>query len=93
MPNLINRYIIFGRVQGVGFRRFAQRCANEFSIGGWVKNRADGSVEIQAIGGSCSINSFIDKISEGSWFSEVEEVELISSEPTNSLVGEFVIKR
>ena len=57
-----NRYIVYGRVQGVGFRRFAQRCANEYSIGGYVRNLPDGNVEVEAIGESAQIESFIERI-------------------------------
>lgn len=87
------RYLIHGRVQGVGFRRFAQRCADAYSIGGWVKNRPDGDVEIQAVGSSAQIDSFIQKISAGSWFSDVEEVEEIASDEVENSDSDFRIIR
>ena len=90
---LKNRYIIYGRVQGVGFRRFAQRCANEFSIGGWVKNRPDGNVEIEAIGEKQQLNSFLSRISQGSWFSDVEDIEEISTSQVESPSTTFSIVR
>lgn len=40
------RAIVTGRVQGVGFRYYALRAANEWSVGGWVQNLDDGSVEL-----------------------------------------------
>lgn len=86
-------YLVHGRVQGVGFRRFAQRCANEYSVGGWVKNRPDGDVEIKAIGSSVQLDSFIQKISAGSWFSDVEEVEEIASGEIDSNDTDFRIIR
>lgn len=79
-----NTYIVYGKVQGVGFRRFAQRCAIECSVGGWVKNLSDGSVEIEAVGSPTQIASFIERISIGHWFSTVEEIE-----KTSSTVGQF----
>lgn len=88
-----NRYIIYGRVQGVGFRRFALRCADEYSVGGWVKNRADGNVEIEAIGNQNQISGFIDRIAQGSWFSNVEEIEEISSNETDDISSDFRIIR
>ena len=42
-------YTISGRVQGVGFRFFAERWANQLGVRGYVKNCADGTVEVYAI--------------------------------------------
>ena len=44
------RYIVRGRVQGVGFRYFAEDCAQRLGLAGYVKNRLDGTVEVYAIG-------------------------------------------
>ena len=37
-------------MQGVGYRAACQRVAQELGLGGWVRNRADGSVELEAEG-------------------------------------------
>jgi acylphosphatase len=39
------RFVITGRVQGVGFRYFAQDAARREGVTGWVRNLPDGSVE------------------------------------------------
>ncbi len=52
--------IIGGRVQGVGFRYFAQLKARELNISGWVRNTPDGKVEIEAEGDSQNIEMFIE---------------------------------
>jgi len=52
--------VITGRVQGVGFRYFAQHKAVEFNISGWVKNTPDGKVEVEATGKPENLKSFID---------------------------------
>ena len=44
------RFLVRGRVQGVGFRWFVEREAHVLGIAGWVRNNADGSVEVLAIG-------------------------------------------
>lgn len=43
--HLIRRVVIHGRVQGVGFRDWTRRVARGRGLEGWVRNRADGSVE------------------------------------------------
>jgi len=55
--------VISGRVQGVGFRYWLQRKAEEKNIFGWVKNKIEGDVEALIIGGEKEINDLI-KLSE-----------------------------
>jgi acylphosphatase len=45
------RLTVEGQVQGVGYRAAAQRLATELGLGGWVRNRSDGTVELEAEGG------------------------------------------
>src|SRR5687767_612845 len=42
--------VVSGRVQGVGYRATAQDEARALGLGGWVRNRADGTVEVDAEG-------------------------------------------
>ncbi|MGY6275571.1 carbamoyltransferase HypF [Methylomonas sp. MgM2] len=51
------RIVVTGRVQGVGFRPFVRRLANEFDIRGWVRNR-NGQVDIHAEGKAVDIQAF-----------------------------------
>ena len=56
---------IFGRVQGVGFRYFTQRKAQETNVKGFVKNRPDGSVFIEAEGKTQNLEVFINWVKKG----------------------------
>ena len=43
------RFLVSGRVQGVGFRWFVDHEARELGLAGWVRNNLDGSVEVRPI--------------------------------------------
>jgi acylphosphatase len=56
MGEFVSRgFMITGRVQGVGFRWFARREAQRLGLGGSVRNRSDGSVEVQLVGPADSV--------------------------------------
>ncbi len=44
------RYLVRGRVQGVGYRYFVERAAGELGLKGYAKNLHDGRVEVYASG-------------------------------------------
>ncbi len=59
---------ILGRVQGVGFRYYTKKKAIEFTILGFVQNKPDGSVYIEATGEAIDIETFADWCKQGpSW--------------------------
>ncbi|AUO13908.1 acylphosphatase [Priestia megaterium] len=69
--------IVDGRVKGVGFRHYTQLKAMECSINGWVRNRDDQKVEIDAEGEESNIQKFIEEIKKGpSPFASVSNVEV-----------------
>lgn len=68
--------IVTGRVQGVGFRYFAQMKAHDHQITGWVRNRTDGTVEIVAEGEKQNIYHYLKHIQDGSPFSTVKAVKV-----------------
>ena len=63
-----------GRVQGVGFRYFAQMNASQFNVTGWVKNMYDGSVTAQAQGTKKQIESFIEAMKHGHRFMRIDHM-------------------
>lgn len=63
---LAKKVIFEGRVQGVGFRYTVKDLSRGFEVCGWVKNLPDGSVELQVMGESDEVESFIKEIAEES---------------------------
>lgn len=63
-----------GRVQGVGFRYFVLRLANELELTGWVSNEYDGSVRTVAEGPEAAIDRFDAALREGPVGAFVEHV-------------------
>ncbi len=74
-----------GRVQGVGFRWFVEREAHTLGIAGWVRNRADGSVEVLAQGTREQLFALRAKLHEGPRAARVDEVEEFESQPQQDM--------
>lgn len=73
--SLIGRRLrIHGRVQGVFFRASAAKMAQQFGVDGWVRNRADGSVELAAYGPEAAVESLIRWCHVGPEQARVERV-------------------
>ncbi len=71
----VRHYTIMGKVQGVGYRYFAQDVARSLSIKGWVKNLLDGNVECLAAGTEENLENFEKKIRKGPPLSRVVNME------------------
>lgn len=84
-------YRISGRVQGVGFRYFAERAAQTIGVSGYVKNCADGTVEVYAIGEPAALDAFKGRLAEGPRSAVVEAVEE-SEMPVNERYKHFFIE-
>jgi acylphosphatase len=67
---------VLGRVQGVGYRYFSLRKAKLLGLKGYVRNCADGSVELRVEGERDIITQFKEILKEGPRFSAVKAVEL-----------------
>ncbi len=68
------RYVISGRVQGVGFRWFVEREAAQLGISGWVRNREDGDVEVMATGTREQHRSLRARLQQGPRAARVDHV-------------------
>jgi len=63
---------VHGRVQGVGFRAFVEYEAMSRGVGGWVRNRRDGSVEAVFIGEADTVAALIEACRKGPLGARVE---------------------
>ena len=70
------RIIVTGRVQGVGFRYFTVRCANDLGLCGWVRNLPDGSVETAIQGQGEKIEEMIGLLKQGPGAANVSGLEI-----------------
>jgi acylphosphatase len=79
--NIRIRMSIKGHVQGVGFRQSTQLTAIQYGLSGWVRNREDGSVELEAEGPKSRIDTFVSTIKKGPHrFSHVRAVDIQQKE-------------
>jgi len=69
------RWLVRGRVQGVGFRYFAQRAAAELELTGYVRNLDDGRVEVYATGPPAKLAELNQRLWKGPRFADVRGVE------------------
>ncbi len=81
------KVVVRGFVQGVGFRYFALVRAREYGITGWVRNREDGSVEVEAQGGDSILKAFVKDLGIGPRSAEVSGVEVEELPPGESGKG------
>jgi acylphosphatase len=79
------RLVITGRVQGVGYRMWAERAATQLGIRGWVRNRADGTVELLATGDDEAIAALIEACRQGPRAAVVTDVAISEAEDDGSI--------
>ena len=86
------RFIIKGRVQGVGFRWFVQREAQALGVGGWVRNNFDGAVEALVCGSEQQLTALAAKLKAGPRAARVDSVEELPADATNEAHSSFRIE-
>lgn len=67
--------VVYGRVQGVGFRYTVRQAARRLGLAGYVLNRADGTVELEAAGAAEAMTELLRTVEHGP--GHVERVETL----------------
>jgi acylphosphatase len=80
------RVVVYGFVQGVGFRFSVERAALSRGVAGWVRNRPDGAVEAVFEGEREDVEALVEACRHGPRGAEVERVEVAEESP-ESLTG------
>jgi len=84
--------LVEGRVQGVGFRSYVRRLANQLGLKGWVRNLRDGRVEILAEGEEHLTDELVQWCYRGPTMAHVRNVLVEKEEATGEFNG-FTTKR
>ena len=69
------RFFVSGRVQGVGFRFYAERTASRLGASGYARNLFDGRVEVYAIGSAEQLEALQTALRRGPRMAEVDRVD------------------
>jgi acylphosphatase len=80
---IAKRYLVHGRVQGVGFRWFAQKSAVDLGLAGYARNLDDGRVEVYAIGPAAKLEDLNGLLWKGPRLSDVRGVEVMEAQMVN----------
>ena len=80
---------IRGRVQGVGFRAWTKRRADEFGLSGWVRNTSAGDVEAVLSGNEGAVAAMLEACRAGPRHASVAAVEVIG--PAEIATGGFAV--
>jgi acylphosphatase len=86
VPVVRRRVVVHGRVQGVGFRFALLGAAETRNVAGWVRNRADGTVEAAFEGAAHAVDGLVRWCETGPRGALVERVDVVD-EPPEGLSG------
>jgi len=81
------RFLVRGRVQGVGFRWFVEREAVILQVAGWVRNNSDSTVEVLAQGTREQLAGLHSRLREGPRAARVDDIEVSEAEPIAGLTS------
>ena len=91
MSTIRRRVYYSGRVQGVGFRFTSQRLAERYLVGGYVRNLADGRVELVAEGEPTQVDGLLDAI-QSRMDPYIGDIHVVSEPPDDPPLVEFSIR-
>ena len=91
VAKIAKKFLIIGRVQGVGYRYFAERWAAQLGICGYVKNLWDGNVEVYAIGEAMALEELKRQLAEGPRSARVAAIDE-SDAPVDKRYNHFMIE-
>ena len=92
METQAKRFFVSGRVQGVGFRFFAERTATRLGVSGFVRNLYDGRVEVYAVGSAEQIVAMKEALARGPRTAEVYRVDEEDAEILRKFANVFSIE-
>lgn len=81
MESARRHVVVHGFVQGVGFRFAVERAARSRGVAGWVRNRADGTVEAVFEGRPEDVEALVDLCRQGPRGADVERVDVAAESP------------
>ena len=93
METQAKRFFVSGRVQGVGFRFFAERTASSLGVGGYVRNLFDGRVEVYAIGSAEQMDALRSALQRGPRMAAVDRVDEEDADILREYANVFSIER
>ena len=85
------RVVVVGRVQGVGFRWFVRQEARRLGVAGWVRNRADGAVELETAGEDTAVERLLQHVRVGPDAADVTELLISDVQLSGSVPYPFSI--
>ena len=86
------RYVVTGRVQGVGYRNFVEHTAGKIRVDGYVRNRRDGTVEVFAMGPPEELLKLRKALERGPMMAQVASVYEEPSSVEEKYAGNFTVE-
>lgn len=88
----IAHLLIFGSVQGVGYRKFVKQQAQRLRLVGWVRNLPEGTVEAEVAGDEDAVAELVALCKKGPFLSIVKHIEVEWEEKKDFPYVEFVLR-